>query len=680
MKKNILFGFIDIGLANIVYFMMAVGFFFHGQFFLESANGKAILELGDLIFFISLFNLTDLLFFLGSFFFELKNNQNILRHWLWIKSASTIVVIGIIFCLMLAFKTDLPLMSSLYHPDYEAGVDRWWYWIYLMSMRLGNMLLFLVSWRWLDLKDIFFFDISSTVKMSKWQLSKMQLFAPKKMVAEKLELGVDLEEKKILLVGAGEAAINLIEEFKREKLLGFLVGMVDDDPLKLGYFFSGIEVMGSLDKIGEMVKLHGVKTILICIESLEAGKLNRIIDDIDPNQVQIKIIPANREQVVEDISLKSMRDLQAEDLIGRDVIELNTDLIEKEIQDKIIFITGAGGSIGSEIAYQLLSLPIKKIICLCRSEYSLYKLQERLERENKKKIFIQYYLGNIKDYERMQEIISTERPDFIFHAAAHKHVPYMEQNEKEAIKNNVFGTENLLCLASEYAIKRFVMISTDKAVNPINIMGASKKIAELLTHYYHQKNKVNVAVVRFGNVLGSRGSVVPLFREQIKAGGPITVTHRKIVRFFMTIREAALLVINASILFQDQTKNTGGKTFQNSGGETFVLDMGKPIKIDSLVRRMARLSGLKPGKDVEVVYTGLRAGEKVQEELFTKSENIYVTINKKIFIVNERRVHLEKIYQWVQQMKKDFIKYNNQQVRDAIKQILKAHQGQRRQR
>ena len=437
---------------------------------------------------------------------------------------------------------------------------------------------------------------------------------------------------------------DILRECVQTELIESVVGLVDDDKKKLGMHVVGKKkVIGKLKDIKRLVHAHKINILLISIESLSARKMHAIANAVDVKKVAVKIIPSNREKLREEISLYSMRDLIAEDLIGRKVTPLNNELIEKKIAGTIIFITGAGGSIGSEIAYQLLRLPIKKMVCLCRSEYSLYQLQERIAKENQQHTPVEYYLGNIRDYDRMEEIIIGEKPDFIFHAAAHKHLPYMEKNEKEAIKNNVFGTENLLKLVHVHGVKRFILISTDKAVNPSNVMGATKRIAELLTHYFYQKYRSNVAVVRFGNVIGSRGSVMPLFRKQIENGGPITVTHRDVVRFFMTSNEAALLVINAAILFNEK---------DNIYGQTFILEMGEPVNIDKLVRCMARLHGLEVGRDIDIVYTGLRQGEKKQEELLTAQENLKKTENAKIYVLAEQHHDIKTINQWVQSMKK----------------------------
>ncbi|HMB02031.1 MAG TPA: SDR family NAD(P)-dependent oxidoreductase, partial [Spirochaetota bacterium] len=362
------------------------------------------------------------------------------------------------------------------------------------------------------------------------------------------------------------------------------------------------------------------------------------------------------ETFVQRASLQKTRKIYAEDLLSRAPVELNTGIIKNNFNGKTVLITGAGGSIGSEICHQLLFYPVTRLICMGRGEYSLYKLKEKLEAENKNKIKINYYLGNIKDRERLAEIFDAEHPDIIFHAAAHKHVPFMEENEKEAVKNNIIGTANVLAAAVTFKVRKFILISTDKAVNPANVMGASKRAAELLTGFYYNKYKLNIAIVRFGNVLGSRGSVVPLFRKQIMNGGPITVTHPEVVRFFMTIPEAAQLTINCGAM--------------SRGGERFILDMGKPVKIDSLVRRMIRLYGYEPDKDIKIKYTGLRRGEKIYEQLMTDQEKFKPTKNKRIFICTDSTENDDKIVRWLEDIKHNMGVYDNTRIRKKLAEVI----------
>ena len=462
-------------------------------------------------------------------------------------------------------------------------------------------------------------------------------------------------EDRILIIGAGEAAEDLIKDLKINKKFNLIVGMIDDDVDKKNKIFLKISVIGCSKDVKKICFREKINLVIIAIENLKSSKLHLIIDQIDFKKIQVRIIPAYKEELEDKITFENTRDILAEDLIGRKRLYLNTELINQQFDNKTIFVTGAGGSIGSEICRKLLTFPLKKIVCLCRSEQSLYQLQESISKE-KTKVRIVFYLGNIRDYERMEEIFKKELIDILFHAAAHKHVPFMEENEKEAIKINIFGTENLLLLSKRYHLKKFIFISTDKAVNPSNVMGVSKKIGELVTLFFNQNEKVNASIVRFGNVIGSRGSVVPLFKKQILSGGPITVTHPKAVRFFMTIREAALLVINTAVI--------------SKGGESFILDMGHPIKINELVKKMIDLYAVKAKSDISIVYTGLREGEKLKEELMTEKEVFSSTENPKIYKILKQRENLKLIEAWLKKIKKKIISLNRIEIRQALKEIV----------
>ena len=399
-----------------------------------------------------------------------------------------------------------------------------------------------------------------------------------------------------------------------------------------------------------------INEIIICVEKISAARLGHIIDKIDVERVKIRIIPTFKETLDHKKQVTFTRDIKAEDLLGRDPIVLNNELIKENFKDKKILITGAGGSIGSEICHQLLSYPIKELICLSRSEFSLYQLQEKLVEENSQHLPVHYLLGNIRDVYSLDSLFSQFTPDIVFHAAAHKHVPYLETQEKEAIKNNVIGTENVLKVSKKYRVKKCILVSTDKAVNPGNVMGASKRLAEILSESYFQRENLVTAIVRFGNVLGSKGSVVPLFRKQILKGGPITVTHPQVVRYFMTIPEAALLVINCGALAK--------------GGEKFILDMGKPIRIDDLVKKLIRLYGFKPKRDIKIQYTGLRPGEKLIEELLTQGENVEKTINQKIFISRSPEPISDETLEQLAELKSQIHSLTGEQVRAYLREIV----------
>ncbi len=463
--------------------------------------------------------------------------------------------------------------------------------------------------------------------------------------------------KNYLFLGAGESAFELISDEKRDANLINIVGILDDQEEKQKNNIKGVPVLGKIKDIKKIVKRFKVSVVVICIERIAKKTLEFIIDSTSGLNIKIKIIPAPKEYISSSLQWDKIRDVSAEDIIGRKNIVLSKNIIEKKINDKTILITGAGGTIGSAICYQLMDYKIKKIVCLCRGENSLYFLKEFIESENKNKLAIKYYLGSAKDEELVREILAKEKVNVIFHAAAHKHVPLMEENEKEAIKNNVFTTLNLLSLSQEFMIENFVFISTDKAVNPKNIMGASKRLGEKLVLYFAENYNIPSTIVRFGNVIGSRGSVVPLFMRQLKKGGPITITNPNVERFFMTIPEAASLVINAAAI--------------SNGKDIYMLDMGEAVKIESLVKRLILIHGFQPGKDIKIKYTGLRLGEKLNEELYSKTDKVLTTINPKIFEIKEKGSNPKRIFTSIMNIKSELKGYSSKEVRKWIEKTLK---------
>ena len=470
-----------------------------------------------------------------------------------------------------------------------------------------------------------------------------------------------LSPPRVLLFGAGEAGEDYLKNQRQKGHLKYIYGILDDDLNKKGELIEGIPVLGNFEDCLSYIYSLEINEIIICVETISSTRLGKIIDKIDVERVKIKIIPALKETLNHQKQIASARNVNAEDLLGRNPIVLNNELIKDSFKDKKIFITGAGGSIGSELCHQLLSYPIKELICISRSEFSLYQLQEKLSEENTLSLRVEYLLGNIRDVHSLDSLFREFKPDIIFHAAAHKHLPYMEAQEREAIKNNVIGTENVLKASKKYRAEKFILISTDKAVNPSNVMGASKRLAEMLTEAYFEREELNTAIVRFGNVLGSKGSVVPLFRKQILRGGPITITDPKVVRYFMTIPEAALLVINCGALAK--------------GGEKFILDMGKPIRINDLVRKLIRLYGFSPDQDIAIKYTGLRPGEKLVEELLTKSENLEKTINEKIFVSKSSHPVSDEDLDTLAELKSKIHQLTGSEVRGYLKKILPEFKG-----
>ncbi|WP_352419492.1 nucleoside-diphosphate sugar epimerase/dehydratase [Proteiniborus sp.] len=424
--------------------------------------------------------------------------------------------------------------------------------------------------------------------------------------------------KHIMIIGAGDAGAMVIRELKNHTQLNSKpVAIIDDDLLKKGQRINGVPVMGQRVDIVTVANKMDIDEIIIAIPSAGKSEIRNIVTECKKTRCKLKILPGMYELIDGKVSIKEIRDVQIEDLLGRDEVKLNIDEISGYLKDKRILVTGGGGSIGSELCRQIAKFKPNELCVLDIYENNAYDLQNELKRKYKD-LNLKVYIASVRDKKRIDEVMKEIRPDVIFHAAAHKHVPLMEDNPKEAIKNNVFGTLNLAQAADTYGVKRFVMISTDKAVNPTNIMGASKRICEMIIQSIDKKSETEFVAVRFGNVLGSNGSVIPLFKKQIMEGGPVTVTHPEIIRYFMTIPEAAQLVIQAGAMAK--------------GGEIFVLDMGEPVKIIDLARDLIRLSGFEPDEDIPIVFTGLRQGEKLFEELLLDEEGMRSTAHEKIFI------------------------------------------------
>lgn len=423
--------------------------------------------------------------------------------------------------------------------------------------------------------------------------------------------------KKVLVVGAGDGGAMLVREIEQnDEATVSVVGFIDDDAQKIGSRLSGFPIFGSVDEIGRVTRENDVDEIIIAMPSADGATIRRIVDICHMTGCEVKIMPGLYEMMDKPAGMKKVRDIRIEDLLRRDPIQLDFDKITNYIAGKTVLITGAGGSIGSELARQISRVGAREILLLGRGENSIYEIHQEL----KVKFPTQKYrtiIANITDRERMREIFEKYHPQVVFHAAAHKHVPLMEIQPDEAVRNNIFGTKNVAELADQYHSEIFVMISTDKAVNPTSVMGATKRACELVLQEINQHSQTKFVTVRFGNVLGSRGSVVPLFEKQIAAGGPVTVTDPEMTRYFMTIPEAVQLVLQSGS--------------QAEGGEVFLFDMGKPVKIKDMASDLIRLHGLRPGKDIKIIYTGLRPGEKLYEELLTSEEGTTSTKHKKIF-------------------------------------------------
>ena len=438
------------------------------------------------------------------------------------------------------------------------------------------------------------------------------------------------EESRVLLVGAGTAGHVVINEIKRNpQMKKKIVGLLDDDINKVGRRIHNIKILGTTDDVQQIVNQHHIDEIIITMANVSKEEKKAIIEKCQQTKCKLKTLPGMYEIIDGKVDIKKIRDVEIEDLLGREPIKTNLKEISDYVENKVVLVTGGGGSIGSELCRQIATFNPKHLIIVDNYENNAYAIQQELIRKYGNTLNLSTIIASIREEVRMEEIFKEYRPEVVFHAAAHKHVPLMENAPSEAIKNNIFGTYKVASLADKYKVKRFVLISTDKAVNPTNIMGATKRAAEMIIQTINEKSDTEFVAVRFGNVLGSNGSVIPLFKNQILEGGPVTITHPDIIRYFMTIPEAVGLVIQAGAMAK--------------GGEIFILDMGEPVKIVDLANNLIKLSGFEPGEDIKIEFTGLRPGEKLYEELLMSEEGLTSTENKKIFIGKPVKFSTEKV-------------------------------------
>ena len=424
--------------------------------------------------------------------------------------------------------------------------------------------------------------------------------------------------KKTLIVGAGKAGVAIAKEILNSNKLSYsLVGFVDDDPAKQHTSIFGYHVLGYSTDIPALVKENKIETIIIAIPSADIEVIKQLSSTCVACKCEVKVLPGIYQLINGQVSVQRLRDVDINDLLGRDPVQTNLDEVMGYIEGQTVLVTGGGGSIGSELCRQIADHSPKRLIIVDIYENTTYDVQLELKRKHPELDLI-VLIASVRDSSRMDAIFNLYRPDIVFHAAAHKHVPLMEDSPNEAVKNNIIGTYKVAKCADKYSVKTFVQISTDKAVNPTNIMGATKRVCEMIIQHFAKISKTSFVAVRFGNVLGSNGSVIPLFKKQIEAGGPVTVTHKDIIRYFMTIPEAVSLVLQAGAYAK--------------GGEIFVLDMGEQVKIYDLAKNLIRLSGYEPGKDIKIEITGLRPGEKLYEERLMAEEGLIKTANDKISI------------------------------------------------
>ncbi len=469
------------------------------------------------------------------------------------------------------------------------------------------------------------------------------------------------ENINVLVIGAGTAGLQVVrDELPKTGKNYHVVGIIDDSISKRHSSMHGVDIVGGRDKIIEVCEKEDVNLILFAIANISKEQKTEILNICSKTKAKIKVLPNLREFLLNDVQIRmdNFRDIQIEDLLGRDPIQLANENIKEFIKGKVVLVTGGGGSIGSELCRQIASFGAKELLMLDIYENTLYETELEI-RKKYPDLNLTAIVASVRDEKRINEIFEKYKPELVFHAAAHKHVPLMETSPVEAIKNNVFGTYNVACAASKYGVDKFILVSTDKAVNPTSVMGATKRICEMIIQMQNAKSKTNYVAVRFGNVLGSHGSVIPIFKKQIEQGGPVTVTHREITRFFMTIPEAVGLILQ-SITFAE-------------GGEIFVLDMGEPVKIYDLAEKMIRLSGYTPGVDMKIEITGLRPGEKLYEELLVSEEGLSKTLHDKIMVTKIMDFDENEINEDLGMLKAVVYSEdatNNAKIREIIKKIV----------
>ncbi len=508
----------------------------------------------------------------------------------------------------------------------------------LKASVLGNLIFFIITFR-LDI-TMKYYEYFLALLISSFLTSSMRIvYRTINIYKHDFDAKIKIN---VMIVGAGRATDLLLSELDYNNPYNYSIKcIIDDDETKKNRDMHNIPVIGDRDKIAEMASKYLIELIIISMPSVDAENKKNIIEICSATKCKLKILPAICSLISSEDKLNiinKVRDVQIEDLLGRDPIILDCFLIKKYIKNKTVLITGGGGSIGSELCRQIASYSPKKIIILDIYENNVCEIQQELIRKYNDDSNIEVEIASIGDALKLQTIFSSKKIDVVFHAAAHKHVPLMEHNPEEAVKNNIIGTYNLVLLADKYEVDKFVLISTDKAVNPTSVMGATKRVCEMIVQSFNKHSNTDFVVVRFGNVLGSNGSVIPLFIKQIKEGGPVTVTSENVTRYFMTIEEAVQLVMKAASIAKV--------------GEIFVLDMGEPVKIKDLAYKLIKIYGLEPDIDIKIVYTGLRAGEKENEELFLNDKYVYEGSGvSKIFIEKSIDYNEEQLFKIIAEMK-----------------------------
>ncbi|WP_413488604.1 polysaccharide biosynthesis protein [Carnobacterium divergens] len=498
---------------------------------------------------------------------------------------------------------------------------------FLVVTVISSLTLTAVSFRFIVLTYIFSLSVIASSRIIWRILNELNYHSEKKLQTQR--------QIKTLVVGAGEGGSIFLRNTQKNTTDLKIVGVVDKDPTKLNTYLHGVPVIGLVTDIPEIVNEYGIKQITIAIPSLQPQEYEEILDICNAISVKVNLMPSVEDVLNGKLSVSRFREIDVVDLLGREEVQLDMEQISKKLTGKTVLVSGAGGSIGSEICRQVARFAPKRMILLGHGENSIYHIHQEMTKNYQQTIEMVPIIADIQDRERMFEVMKQYKPDRVYHAAAHKHVPLMEYNPKEAVKNNIYGTKNVAEAAKSAGVGSFVMISTDKAVNPPNVMGATKRIAEMIVTSLNETGKTKFAAVRFGNVLGSRGSVVPLFKKQIENGGPITVTDFRMTRYFMTIPEASRLVIQAGALAK--------------GGEIFILDMGEPVKIVDLAKKVVKLSGYTE-EEIPIIETGIRPGEKLYEELLVDSEQTNTKVYDKIFVGKVSSISIVEVEKFIEKL------------------------------
>ena len=542
---------------------------------------------------------------------------------------------------------------------YEVGKD---YVKYIISASLSVVILTLIdkgfNLEYINLRVNVLSGILTAGTFVMYRLLGRSIAARKMSKYEKINKNQDNKANNLLIIGAGMGAREIIIAIKNNMRDKYnIVGIIDDDISKINHYILGVKVLGTRYDIPKIAKEKNVDLIFFAINKIDAISRRKILEICQETGVKTRVLPTTEEVITKHGAMNSLRDVQIEDLLGREPVHLDNKNINSLIKNKTVLVTGGGGSIGSELCRQIVKYDPKRLVILDIYENNLYDIEMELRAEYSK-LNLEAIVASVRDKARLNNVFETYKPEIVFHAAAHKHVPLMEKSPLEAIKNNVFGTYNVVNCADEYGVEKFVLISTDKAVNPTNIIGASKRVCEMIVQAKNKVSNTEYAAVRFGNVLGSNGSVIPLFKKQIERGGPVTVTHKDITRFFMTIPEAVQLILQAVTYAK--------------GGEIFVLDMGEPVKIYDLAVSLIKLLGYEPNVDIPIEITGLRPGEKLYEEILMSEEGLTSTKHNKIFITEPMSITMEELEEKLEKLK-ELLKLEideNSEVKRYIKEIV----------